>query len=802
VATSETLATTPGKWVGKSIRRKEDLRFLTGRGQYADDVEPKGTLHLAMLRSPHAHAMIRRIDTSRAKDLPGVAAVLTGAEALAYTGPLAVTINLGLKVPTVFAIATDKVRYVGEPVAVVAAVDRYVAEDALDLIDVDYEPLPAVVTIEDALAPKALLYEEWESNVQLDWQMTVGDMDAAFASATDVFEETFTHSRYTGTPLEGRVCLADYNPATGRMTVTLSTQAASQVRTLLAQTLGMAEEQIRVIALDVGGGFGTKLQANVEVIPCIVSRMLGRPVKWTEDRIEHMLTGIQTRDYVATVKLGLDAAHRITALSVRLVGNIGVDGSCHAAGTPTLQVACGYFPGPYKVPAYHAETVGVVTNKGPYGAYRGYGKDIANFPIERMMDHVAGKLGLAPEELRRINFIGKDEYPYQQVSGPLYDSGDYATLMDMALEQIGYQDFRARQAELRAQGRYIGVGIAAMLEPSGAAVPNGIFNGYQPATIRLMAEGGIQVLTSHQSIGQGIETTLAQVVAETMDVDIDNVRILYGDTDVVPYGLGPFSSRGATYVVSAVHEASKLLREKILAIAGNMLEVAPSDLEVDSGRVQVKGSPEKALTFKQIANAALLWPGPYVIVPEGVDPNLEATYTWMGPKVRWVPDENGTIALYTTHPTGVFIATVEVDVETGRVEVDRFVVAHDCGTIINPMIAEGQVQGGVAQGIGGALLEELRYDEDGQLLNADFSTYLVPTMMEIPDIEVSHLVSPSPFTPLGTKGMGEGGAIPSPAAVVNAVEDALSPFGAVITSLPLGSESVLEAIRAGQRHGA
>jgi carbon-monoxide dehydrogenase large subunit len=254
--------------------------------------------------------------------------------------------------------------------------------------------------------------------------------------------------------------------------------------------------------------------------------------------------------------------------------------------------------------------------------------------------------------------------------------------------------------------------------------------------------------------------------------------------------------------VSAVHEASKLLREKILAIAGNMLEVAPSDLEVDSGRVQVKGSPEKALTFKQIANAALLWPGPYVIVPEGVDPNLEATYTWMGPKVRWVPDENGTIALYTTHPTGVFIATVEVDVETGRVEVDRFVVAHDCGTIINPMIAEGQVQGGVAQGIGGALLEELRYDEDGQLLNADFSTYLVPTMMEIPDIEVSHLVSPSPFTPLGTKGMGEGGAIPSPAAVVNAVEDALSPFGAVITSLPLGSESVLEAIRAGQRHGA
>ena len=802
VTTSDQLATTPGRWVGKSIRRKEDLRFLTGRGQFTDDIEPKGTLHLAIVRSPHAHAWVRAIDTSRAKELPGVVAVLTGTEALKFTGPLAVTINLGLKVPTVFAIATDKVRYVGEPVAVVAAVDRYVAEDAAELVDVEYEPLPAVVTIEDALEPKALLYDEWGSNIQLDWQMTVGDIDGAFAGAADVFEETFTHSRYTGTPMEGRACLADYNPATGRMTVTLSTQAASQVRTLLAETMGMAEEQIRVIAPDVGGGFGTKLQANVEVIPCVVSRMLGRPVKWTEDRIEHMLTGIQTRDYAATVKLGLDEAHRIVAMSVRLLGNIGVDGSCHAAGTPTLQVACGYFPGPYRVPAYHAETIGVVSNKAPYGAYRGYGKDVANYPIERMMDHVAAKLGLAPEELRRINFIGKDEYPYKQISGPLYDSGDYAKLMDMGLEMVGYADFRARQAELRAQGRYIGVGIAAMLEPSGAAVPNGIFNGYQPATIRLMVEGGLQVLTSHQSIGQGIETTLAQVVADAMGVDMDAVRIMYGDTDVVPYGLGPFSSRGATYVVSAVHEATKLLKEKVLAIAGNMLEVSAADLEIESGRVQVKGSPEKGLTLKQIANAALLWPGPYVIVPEGVDPNLEATYTWTGPKVRWVPDEQGTIALYTTHPTGVFIATVEVDVETGQVKVDRFLVAHDAGTIINPMIAEGQVVGGVAQGIGGALLEELRYDENGQLLNADFSTYLIPTMMEIPDIEVSHLESPSPFTPLGTKGMGEGGTIPSPAAVVNAVEDALAPFGAVIGNLPLSPESVLESIREGQRRGA
>lgn len=802
MATTDKTVTSTRKWVGASVRRKEDLRFLTGRGQFTDDIEPRGTLHMAVLRSPHAHARILNIDTTRAKQLPGVAAVLTGTEALRYTGPLATTIDLGMKIPKVYAIATDKVRYAGEPVAVVAAVNRYVAEDALDLIDVEYEQLPAVVTIEDALEPKALLFEEWGSNVQLDWQMTVGDVAAAFAGAAHLFEETFTHSRYTGTPMEGRACLADYNPATGRMTVTCSTQAASQVRTLLAQTLAMPEEQIRVIAPDVGGAFGTKLQANVEVIPCIVSRMLGRPVKWTEDRLEHMLTGVQTRDYTADVKLALDESFKIVGLSVRLVGNIGVDGSCHAAGTPTLLVACGYFPGPYKVPAYHAETVGVVSNKAPYGAYRGYGKDVANYPIERMMDVVARKLGLAPEELRRINFIQKDEYPYQSIAGPLYDSGDYATLMDMALRMVDYEDFRARQAELRKQGRYIGVGIAAMLEPSGAAVPNGIFNGYQPATIRLMAEGGLQVITSHQNIGQGIDTTFAQVVADTMGVHPDTVRVIYGDTDAVPYGLGPFSSRGATYVVSAIYEATKILKDKILRIAGNLLEVAPDDLEIDNGRVQVKGSPEKGLTLKELANKVLLWPGPYVTVPKGMDPNLEATYTWTSPMVRWIPDELGRIALYTTHPTGIFIATVEVDVETGQVKVDRFVVSHDAGTIINPMIAEGQVVGGVAQGIGGALLEELQYDENGQLLNSDFSTYLCPTMMEIPDIEVEHLESPSPFTPLGTKGMGEGGAIPSPAAVANAVEDALAPFGVRVGDLPLSPQRVLQFIREGQARGA
>jgi carbon-monoxide dehydrogenase large subunit len=789
------------KWLGASVQRKEDPRFLTGRGRYTDDFEPPGTVHLALVRSPHAHARIRRVDASKARQLPGVLLVLTGAEAASYWNPLAKTIDIATKIPKVYAIAVDKVRYVGEPVAVVAAVNRYVAEDAAKLVEVDYEPLPAVVTVDDALEPKALIHEEWGDNIQLQWGNTIGDVEQAFAKATYVFEETIPHHRYTGVPLEARACLAEYDPATETLTVTCSTQSPHQVRTLIAQTLGMPEQNIRVIAPDVGGAFGTKLQANVEVIPCLVARLLGRPVKWTEDRVENLLTGVQSRDYVWTIKLALDSDYRILGLKARLVGNIGVDGTCHAAGAPALLVAAAYLPGPYKVPAYQVEVLGVVTNKGPYGAYRGYGKDIANYGLERMMQIVAASLGIPPEELRRRNFIRKDEFPYQQISGPLYDSGDYHQLLDMALAMVDYPNLRRRQAELREQGRYIGIGIAAMLEPSGAAVFNSIFNGYEPTSVRMTPEGGFQVLTSLQNIGQGVETTLAQVVAEVMGVDVRDVRVVYGDTDAVPYGLGPWSSRGATYVVSAVYEASKALRDKILKIAGHLLEIDPADLELTGGWVRAKGAPEKGISLRELGNKVYLWPGPYGLLPQGLDPNLEATHTWLSTIVRWTPDERGTFSLYTTHPSGVYVAVVEVDPETGLVKLEKFAVAHDAGRLINPMIVRGQVMGGVAQGIGGALMEELRYDENGQLLNADLTTYLLPTTMEIPDIEVDHIESPSPFTPLGTKGMGEGGAIASPAAVVNAVEDALAPFGVRVRELPLTPERVFGLIEEGRRRG-
>lgn len=788
--------------LGVSYKRKEDPRLLTGYGRFTDDIEVKGMLHLAILRSPHAHAHIRSIDTSQALKLPGVVAVLTGEESLKYTGKLATTIDIANKVPEVYPIAYKKVRFVGEAVAVVAAVDRYIAEDAVELIQVEYDPLPAVVTIEDALKPTALLYEEWGHNLQQDWRSTIGDIEEAFKNSAYVFEETITHSRYTGTPIESRACIADYNPGSQRMTVTCSTQAPHQVRTLIAQTLNMPEHNIRVIAPDVGAGYGTKLQADAEIIVCIMARMLGKPVKWTEDRVENLLSGMQSRDYSCTLKIGLDKDYKITGLQANLYANIGIDGTCHGPGTPALLVAGSYFPGAYKIPVYDCQVVGVVSNKGPYGAHRGYGKDIASYPMERMMDIVAQRLKISPIELRNRNFITKDEYPYQNIAGPIYDSGDFHQLMSLALEKVGYDQLKERQQELRKQGRYIGIGISAMLEPSGAAVFNGIFNGFQAATVRMMPEGGFQILTSHQNIGQGVETTLPQVVADIMNVGIYDITFLYGDTDVTPYGLGPFSSRGATFTVSAVHEAAKLLRDKLIKIAGHLLGIDPAELEMYNGSIRKRGSssPEESISLKELGNKIHLWPGPYGTIPEGLDVNLECTYTWTSPVVKWEPDEYGRVNLYTTHPTGVFIAVVEVDIQTGQIQIEKFVVSHDCGTIINPMIIDGQIAGGIAHGIGGALMEDLEYDANGSLLNLDFQTYLCPTAMEVPDIKSHHIQCPSPFTPLGTKGMGEGGAIPSPAAVANAVEDALEPFGVRVKDLPLSPEKIVQWIKQSERY--
>jgi len=788
------------KWVGKRLERKEDLRFVTGHGTYTDDVTLPGMLHAAMVRSPHAHAKIKSIDCTKAQALPGVHAVITGEDAKKYWGPLPKSVDIDMKIPTVFALAVDKIYYMGEPVVAVAADTRYLAEDAVDLIEVEYEPLEIVVDTEKALAPDApLLYPEWGNNIQCEWGMSVGPVEEIFAKADHVFEDRIPHHRYSGVPIEGRAALADYDPYNRSLKLWCSTQTPLIVRTLVAQTFDFPEHDVQVIAPDVGGAFGNKIQADAEVIPCLLSMITGRPVKWTESRQENLLSGIQCRDYVWNIKIAVDNDGTLRGLKGEVLGNVGKDGTCHAAGAGKFLVACAYLPGPYKWQAYETNTKVVVSNKAPSGAYRGYGKDIANYPMEIMMNRIADKLGISAVDLRKKNMIEADEFPYQQISGPIYDSGDYHLCLDKALDLIDYDEVRARQAKQNGKdGKYIGVGIGSMLEPSGGAVPMCIFNSYEVATVRMMPEGGFHVLTGHQNIGQGIETTLCQVVADEMACTPDDVRIIFGDTNAVPYGLGPWSSRGATFNVSCVVEAARKLKTNLLEVCANIWQCDGAELEFQGGAVVHKSDTIRRMTLKEIGNQTHLFPGAFGVVPESVSNPFEATHYWTSPVAFWKPDELGRISLYTTHPSGSSAVVVEVDTDTGKITVLDIAMCEDIGTLINPTICEGQVQGGYVQGIGGALLEELEYDEYGQLLNTDLTSYLHPLASDVPDVKVVHIQSPSPFTPLGTKGGAEGGTLMSCAVVVNAVEDALRSFDVKISDLPLTPERVKGLLNAAQ----
>jgi len=785
------------KWVGEKINRKEDLRFVTGHGKFTDDISLPGMLHCAMLRSPYGHAKIKSIDYSRAKVLPGVRAVITGEEAKKYWGPLAPAINIDMKVPTVYPLAVDKVYYMGEPVVAVAAETRYIAEDALDLIEVEYEPLPVVVDMEKALEHDSpLLYPEWGDNIQCDWGMSIGPVDEVFAKADYIFEERIPHHRYTAVSMEGRAALASFEPYNNKLTLWCSTQSPTVVRTLVAQSFNFPEQNVQVICPDVGGGFGPKLQANAEVIPCLLTMITGKPVKWTESRQENLLAGIQERDYIWYVKAAVKKDGTLLGLKGLLLGDTGCDGTCHAAGAGKFLVAASYLPGPYKMEAFEVRTKVIVTNKAPTGAYRGYGKDMANYPLERLLNRIAKELGISPVDLRIRNFIKPDEFPYQQISGPVYDSGNYEELLKKTLALIKYDEVKERQAKENGKnGKYIGIGVASMVEPSGGAVPNCIFNSYEVVTIRMMPEGGFQVLTGHQNIGQGIETTLAQVVAQEMGCTPEDVTVIFGDTTTVPYGLGPWSSRGATFNVSCVVEAARKLKDNMEKIAANVWQCDQSQIEIYDNNIYCKTDKNKKMTFKQFGVMTYLYPGAMGVVPSSVTSLLEATHFWLSPISSWIPDELGRIKLYTTHPCASSAAVVEVDINTGKIKILDIVVGDDCGVMINPTIVNGQVHGGTIQGVGGALWEELYYDENGQLLNTDLTSYLHPLAADVPDVRVTHMESPSPYTALGSKGMGEGSAILPASVLANAVEDALKSFNVKVSDLPLKPERVLKLIK-------
>jgi carbon-monoxide dehydrogenase large subunit len=766
-------------YIGASMKRLEDPRLLSGRGCYVADVQLAGMLHAAVVRSSHAHAAIRRVDARAALALPGVEAVLAYGDIAAHARPIPMRLSPlpelegGLQYP----LASDRVRYVGEPIAVVVAQTHYLAEDARELVQVDYEPLPAVTSVVDALRPGAVvLHEPFGSNLAASFSVENGPVGDSFARAALVVEDQFRIQRHTGVPLETRGLVAAYDLRGGRLTVWGPTKVPHFNRRVLSDLLGLPEHRIHFREPDVGGGFGVRGEFYPEdfLIPFLAIR-LNCPVQWLEDRLEHLVATNHSREQEHKAALALDENGRILGLRVRFANDMGGYIRTHGATVPTMTAAM--LPGPYRVPAYACEVQCVFTNKTPSGTYRGPGRFEAAFVRERLIDLAAEALDLEPAELRLRNLILPDEMPYDVGARALgmdivYDSGDYPRLMHEALAAADAPGFRLRQRQAWQDGRYLGMGIGFFVEKAGLGP-------WEMARVELDATGGVLVFTGSASVGQGIETILAQIVADQLLVAPDRIQVIHGDTDRIPYGGGAFASRGTVLAGSAAYQAAQNLKQKVLRLAAHHLEAAPNDVELVVGGVQVCGAPDRALSIVEVASLAQ--PGPALAA--GEEPGLSETAFFS--------------VDHMTYPYGLHLAEVEVDVETGRVNIERYLVAYDVGRAVNPILVEGQLVGGLAQGIGGALYEQLVYDAEGQFISATFMDYLLPSVLEVPAPTVLlRENAPSPLNPLGVKGAGEGGAVGASAALANAVVDALRPLGVRVNELPLTPDQVLRLIQA------
>ena len=774
-----------GKMVGARVRRVEDPRVLLGTSQYVDDLDLPNSVALAFVRSPYAHARILSIDVNTAQDRSDVQLVVTGADIAEAIKPLRVVYDPN-KAPTHKScdwpvLAQDKVRFVGEAVAVVVATDRYAAEDAASVIDVEYEPLDPVCDVEQALAADApLVHEEWGDNVMQTLRVEIGEVAKAFHVADCVVSERLTTGRHMALPMETRGCVASFERGTDTLTVWSSTQVPHMLRSHLALVLDFPEHHIRVIAPDVGGGFGQKGHLfPEEAVAAYLARRLGRSVKWIEDRRENLSASLHAKQQTVQAELALHQDGTILGIRGRFVSDVGAYseypwGSAFEAGH-----AASSLPGPYKTPAFGFEAVSVATNKTTIGVYRGVGLPIGVLTMERLLDLAAHKLGLDPAEIRLRNMIRKEEHPYTTIIGAEVESGSHRESLQKALDMLGYQACRAEQQQARAQGRYLGIGIGCYVEgtaPSSAAFASmGLdLGGYESATVRMDVAGTVTVLVGTHSHGQSHETTLAQVAADELGLPLADIRIIEGDTNAVPYGMGTWGSRSAVTGGGAISKASEKLRSKMLRIASRMTEVPDEDLELAAGMIRRKADATPLLPIKELAYRVLVQAGS---LPPDEEPGLDATAHYEPPP--------------STHANATHIALVEVDRDTGKVAILRYIVVEDCGTIINPTVVDGQIQGGVAQGIGTALYEHAIYDENGQFLTGTLMDYIIPTAVDVPQVEIGHIESPSPYTPHGIKGMGEGGAIAPPAAIANAVADALAPFDVRVNAIPLTPERVL-----------
>ena len=775
-------AATTTTYIGARVPRKEDPRLITGDGLFTDDVTLPGMVYVSLVRSPHAHARIRRIDTTAATKEPGVVAVLTGKE-LEATGALPVFITVpSMNGSKHMPITTDKARYAGDAVAAVVAESRDAAKRAADAVTVDYEPLPVVVDATKALEPGApIVHEEMKSNLVFTYPVKGGDIDKAFRDADVKVKLRLVNQRLIPNAMEPRAAVAKFEA--GELTLWSTTQIPHFVQLIVALNLGLSQNKVRVIAPEVGGGFGSKLQVYAEeLLVGHLAKTLGRPVKWTEERREGYLATIHGRDHVSDVELAAKRDGTILGLRVRTVANMGAYLQAFAPGIPTI-LHVFVVPGAYRIPAFDYEMRGAYTNTTPVDAYRGAGRPESAYVIERAIDRLADEIGMDPAEVRRRNFIPADAFPFNTISGLTYDSGDYAPALERALAMADYKGFEKRRAEAKARGNYRGIGISSYVEicglaPSKANSALGVgWGGYESARIRVHPTGAVQVFTGTSPHGQSHETSWAQIAADALGITPNDIEVRHGDTFESPgMGVGTFGSRSLAVGGIAVHKAAEKVREKVIQIGAHLLEASPDDMVVEGGKVFVKGVPDKAKNFGDISMAAYLANN----LPEGMEPGLEATVYYDPPNF--------------TFPFGTHIAEVEIDGETGAVELVNYSACDDCGRQINPMIVEGQLHGGITQGIGQALYEAAIYDDNGQLLSGSMMEYHVPTAENVPAFKLDHTMTLTTTNPLGVKGIGEAGTIGSTPAVANAVIDALSPLGIKHLDMPFTPEKVWRAI--------
>jgi len=775
-----------------------EQRILSGKGRFIDDLELPNMAYCVFIGSPYAHAKIKRIEVNKAQKKAGILAILIGEDLVKRTEPLPALSDFSgrpgwlWRTPRIYPLAVEKVRFHGEPVAAIIAETPSLALEAAEAVEVEYEPLPLVLNAVEAMQEGTpLVYEEWGDNIQLQTVFNFGDVGKAFQEADRILKVSWRENRTSGFPLEARGCLAAYEPMTETLNTWGSYQCPFRAQHYISHVLRLPQTNVRVVASDIGGGFGNKINPWKYTVVCLAAILTGRPVKWQESAREFFLTGPHQRDVRWEGEVAIKNDGRILGIKARFIQDLGVEISNRDYAAPSIVAACSSVPNAYRLQGLRIEAYGIVTNKSFYGAYRGFGKDKGAKFMERIMDLVSKECNLNPAALRLKNFIQPHEFPYKQISGLVYDSGNYPAVMHAALKVAEVDSWRKKQEELREKGQYIGIGMAFVVEPAGIAAPNARFSGLVQARVRITPDGLVEVYSDRTEIGQGAEKTNTLVVSQILGVKAEEIVIKPVTSDVI--GMGPISSRGAVYSVSALVRAAKGVKDIVVKYASAFFQDDPKNIRLEDGRIYSLKNPENSLSFRELADRFYFRPGPRGL-PKEMQLNhetlLDVSASWYSP----ISAENPTTS-YTTFSSSADLALVEVDSETGVTKIWKYIHVHDAGKIISPEIVDGQIYGGIVQGIGEALSEELIYNERGELSTDSYTDFVIPTAVDAPDIVIRHLETPSPYTELGTKGMGESPIISSKAAIISAIEDALSPFRVRILEAPATRERIRRWIR-------